>query len=71
MVTVLPQKKTVGLKQAANFTVLSTKTKGEPPMANQNHTAMRIKTKSASNGYPFVSIIEKEDGKYEAIAYVY
>jgi len=32
---------------------------------------MRIKTKSASNGYPFVSIIEKADGKYEAVAYVY
>ena len=70
MVTVLPQEKTIGLKQAANFTGVSTKTKGEPPMANQNHTAMRIKTKSASNGYPFVSIIEK-DGKYEAVAYVY
>ena len=71
MVTVLPQEKTVGLKQAANFTGLSTKTKGEPPIANKNHTAMRIKTKSASNGYPFVSIIEKGDGRYEAIAYVY
>ena len=70
MVTVLPQEKTIGLKQAANFTGVSTKTKGEPPMANKNHTAMRIKTKSASNGYPFVSIIEK-DGKYEAVAYVY
>ena len=70
MVTVLSQEKTIGLKQAANFTGVSTKTKGEPPMANKNHTAMRIKTKSASNGYPFVSIIEK-DGKYEAVAYVY
>lgn len=70
MVTVLPQEKTIGLKQAANFTGVSTKTKGEPPMANRNHTAMRIKTKSASNGYPFVSIVEK-DGKYEAVAYVY
>ena len=70
MVTVLPQEKTIGLKQAANFTGVSTKTKGEPPMANKNQTALRIKTKSASNGYPFVSIIEK-DGKYEAIAYMY
>lgn len=70
MVTVLSQEKTIGLKQAANFTGVSTKTKGEPPIANKNHTAMRIKTKSASNGYPFVSIIEK-DGKYEAVAYVY
>ena len=70
MVTVLPQEKTIGLKQAANFSGVSTKTKGEPPMANQNHTTMRIKTKSASNGYPFISIIEK-DGKYEAVAYVY
>jgi hypothetical protein len=70
LVTVLPQEKTIGLKQAANFTGISTKTKGEPPMANQNHTAMRIKTHSASKGYPFVSIVEN-DGKYEAVAYVY
>ena len=71
MVTVLPQEKTIGLKQAASFTGVSTRTKGEPPIANQKQTAMRIKTKSASNGYPFVSIIEKADGKYEAVAYVY
>ncbi|KUJ62520.1 hypothetical protein AR687_06715 [Flavobacteriaceae bacterium CRH] len=71
LVKVLPQEKTIGLKQAANFSGVSTRTKGEPPIANQNQTAMRIKTKSASNGYPFVSIVEKEDGKYEAIAYVY
>ncbi|MFH6956113.1 hypothetical protein ACHRV1_01820 [Flavobacterium aquidurense] len=70
-VTVLSQDKTVGLKQVANFTGVSTKTKGEPPIANQKNTAMRIKTQSASNGYPFVSIVEKGDGKYEAVAYVY
>lgn len=70
-VTVLSQDKTIGLKQAANFSGVSTKTKGEPPMANQNHTAMRIKTQSASKGYPFVSIVQKADGKYEAVAYVY
>lgn len=70
MVTVLPQEKTIGLKQAANFTGVSTKTKGEPPMANKNHTAMRIKTQSASSGYPFVSIVEK-GGKYIAVAYMY
>ncbi|AWK03630.1 hypothetical protein HYN56_05095 [Flavobacterium crocinum] len=71
MVTVLPQEKTIGLKQAASFSGVSTRTKGEPPIANQKQTAMRIKTKSASNGYPFVSIVEKADGKYEAVAYVY
>jgi hypothetical protein len=71
LVKVLPQEKTIGLKQIANFSGVSTKTKGEPPIANQNHTAMRIKTQSASNGYPFVSIVDKGDGKYEAIAYVY
>jgi hypothetical protein len=71
MVTVLPQEKTIGLKQVANFSGVSTKTKGEPPIANQKQTAMRIKSKSASNGYPFVSITEKADGKYEAVAYVY
>lgn len=70
MVTVLPQEKTIGLKQAANFKGVSTKTKGEPPMANQKNTAMRIKTQLASKGYPFVSIVEN-DGKYEAVAYVY
>ncbi|MCD0464397.1 hypothetical protein [Flavobacterium sp. ENC] len=70
-VTVLSQDKTIGLKQAANFSGVSTKTKGEPPIANQNHTAMRIKTESASKGYPFVSIVQKADGKYEAVAYVY
>jgi hypothetical protein len=32
---------------------------------------MRIKSKSASNGSPFVSIVEKGDGKYEAVTYVY
>ncbi|WP_035646692.1 hypothetical protein [Flavobacterium sp. ASV13] len=71
MVTVLPQEKTIGLKQAANFSGVSTRTKGEPPIANQNHTAMRIKTQSATNGYPFVSYIQKSDGKYEAVAYMY
>jgi len=71
MVTVLPQKKTIGLKEAENFTGLSTNTKGGPPMANKNHTALRIKTKSASKGYPFVSIVEKRNGKYEAVAYNY
>lgn len=70
MVTVLPQEKTIGLKQAANFSGITTKTKGEPPIANQNQTALRIKTQSASKGYPFVSIVEN-DGKYEAIAYMY
>ncbi|MDL2140912.1 MULTISPECIES: hypothetical protein [Flavobacterium] len=71
LVTVLPQEKTAGLKQVANFSGVSTKTKGESPLANQKQTAMRIKTKSASNGYPFVSIVEKADGKYEAVAYAY
>ena len=71
MVTVLPQEKTIGLKQAASFTGVSTRTKGEPPIANQKQTAMRIKTKSASNGSPFVSIVDKGDGKYEATTYVY
>ena len=70
MVTVLPQEKTIGLKQTGTFTGVSTKTKGEPPIANQKQTAMRIKSKSASNGSPFVSITEK-DGKYEATTYVY
>lgn len=70
MVTVLPQEKTIGLKQAANFSGISTKTKGEPPIANQNQTALRIKTQSASKGCPFVSIVEN-DGKYEAVAYMY
>ena len=70
MVTVLSQEKTIGLKQAANFSGISTKTKGEPPIANHNQTALRIKTQSASKGYPFVSIVEN-DGKYEAVAYMY
>ena len=70
-VTVLSQDKTIGLKQVASFSGVSTKTKGEPPIANQNQTALRIKTQSASNGYPFVSIVEKADGKYEAVAYAY
>lgn len=71
MVTVLPQNKTIGLKQAASFTGVSTRTKGEPPIANQKQTALRIKTKSAVGGYPFVSIVEKGNGRYEAVAYVY
>ncbi|MBE8724853.1 hypothetical protein [Flavobacterium hungaricum] len=70
MVTVLPQEKTIGLKQTGTFTGVSTRTKGEPPIANQKQTAMRIKTKSATNGSPFVSFVEK-DGKYEAVTYVY
>lgn len=71
MVTVLPREKTIGLKEVASFTGVSTRTKGEPPIANKNQTAMRIKSKSASNGYPFVSIVEKGNGKYEAVAYAY
>jgi hypothetical protein len=70
MVTVLPQEKTIGLKQTGTFSGVSTRTKGEPPIANQKQTAMRIKTKSATNGSPFVSYIER-DGKYEAVTYVY
>ena len=58
MVTVLPLEKTIGLKQTGTFTGVSTKTKGEPPIANEKQTAMRIKSKSASNGSPFVSITE-------------
>ena len=71
LVKVLPQEKTIGLKQVANFSGVSVKTKGEPPIAQQQRTAMLIKTKSASNGYPFVSIIEKDNGKYEVVAYAY
>ena len=71
LVKVLPREKTIGLKQAANFSGVSVKTKGEPPIAQQKHTEMLIKTKSASNGYPFVSIIEKDNGKYEVVAYAY
>lgn len=70
-VKVLSQDKTLGLKQVASFSGVSTKTKGETPIANKNQTALRIKTESASNGYPFVSIVERADGKYDAIAYVY
>ncbi|WP_166921408.1 hypothetical protein [Flavobacterium poyangense] len=71
LVQVLPQEKTVGLKKAANFSGVSVKTKGEQPSAQQKQTAMLIKTKSALKGYPFVSIVEKGNGKYEAVAYVY
>ena len=70
LVQVLPKEKTIGLKQVANFKGISTKTKGEPPLANIAHTTNRVKTKSASKGYPFVSIVEK-DGRYEAVAFVY
>lgn len=71
LVTVLSKEKTIGLKQAENFTGFSTKTKGQPPIVNEGHTALRIKTRSASNGFPFVSITEKADGKYEAVGYTY
>lgn len=71
LVTVLSPEKTIGLKQVGNFSGISTRTKGEPPIANQNNTYMRIKMQSASSGYPFVSIVENSDGKYEALAYVY
>ena len=71
LVKVLPQEKTIGLKQVANFSGVSVKTKGEPPITQQKRTEMLIKTKSASNGYPFVSIIEKDNGKYEVVAYAY
>ncbi|WP_394772988.1 hypothetical protein [Flavobacterium sp.] len=71
LVTVLSQEKTIGLKQVANFSGVSIKTKGEPPIANQNHTALRIKTQSALSGYPFVTITDKGNGMYEAVAYVY
>lgn len=70
LVQVLPQEKTIGLKQAASFKGVSTKTKGEPPIAQQAHTANRVKTLSASGGYPFVTIVEN-DGKYEAVAFIY
>lgn len=70
-VKVLKPSQTIGLKEVETFTGLSTKTKGESPLALKEHTERRIKTKSAVNGYPFVSIVEKPDGMYHAIAYVY
>lgn len=70
-VKVLKPNQTIGLKEVATFTGLSTKTKGESPLALKENTERRIKTKSADNGYPFVSIVEKPDGKYQAVAYVY
>lgn len=70
-VKVLKPSQTIGLKQVETFSGLSTKTKGESPLALKEHTERRIKTKSAGSGYPFVSIVEKSDGMYHAIAYVY
>lgn len=71
LVKVLKPSQTIGLKEVETFSGLSTKTKGESPLALKEHTERRIKTKSADNGYPFVAIVEKPDGKYQAIAYVY
>lgn len=71
LVKVLKPSQTIGLKEVETFSGLSTKTKGESPLALKEHTERRIKTKSADNGYPFVAIVEKSDGKYQAIAYVY
>lgn len=70
-VKVLGEDKVIGLKKVNNFSGVATKTKGDSKLAQQNHTAMRIKMKAASNGYPFVSINQKPDGQYEAIAYMY
>lgn len=70
-VKVLKPSQTIGLKQVETFTGLSTKTKGESPLALKEHTERRIKAKSANNGYPFVSIVEKSDGKYHAVAFIY
>jgi hypothetical protein len=71
VVRVLSQDKMIGLKKVNNFNGVATKTKGDSKLAQQNHTAMRIKMQAASNGYPFVSIDQRPDGKYEAVAYMY
>jgi hypothetical protein len=70
-VKVLKLSQTVGLKEVENFSGLLTKTKGESPLALKEQTERRIKSRSADNGYPFVSFVEKSDGKYYAIGYVY
>ena len=71
LVKVLQKHQTLGLKEATTFSGDSSKTKGESKIALQKHTANRIRIQSASNGYPFVSIVENDNGKYEAVAYVY
>ncbi|MCV9929684.1 hypothetical protein OIU83_18625 [Flavobacterium sp. LS1R49] len=70
-VKVLKPSQTIGLKEVEIFSGMATKTKGESPLALREQTERRIKTKSADNGYPFVSIVEKPDGKYQAVAYIY
>ena len=71
LVQVLESHHTIGLKEADTFEGVLTKTKGETPLALKDQTQRRIKTKSATNGYPFVSIVEKPNGIYQAVVYVY
>lgn len=71
-VTVLNQQdQTVGLKQVATYTGLLNKTKGISSSEQLEQTVKSIKYKAAANGYPFVTVNQKADGTYEAIAYNY
>ncbi len=71
-VTVLKQQgQTAGLKQVVTFTGLLNKTKGISSAEQLDQTIKSIKYKAAAKGYPFVSVNQKTDGTYEAIAYNY
>lgn len=71
-VTVLKQQnQTAGLKQVATYSGLLNKTKGMSSYEQLEQTIKSIKYKAASNGYPFITVNQKSDGTYEAIAYNY
>lgn len=71
-VTVLKQQdQTTGLKQVATYTGLLNKTKGISSSEQLDQTIKSIKYKAAANGYPFVTVNQKANGTYEAIAYNY
>lgn len=71
-ITVIKQQdQTFGLKQVATYKGLLNKTKGISSSEQFEQTIKSIKYKAAANGYPFITIIQKPDGTYEAIAYNY
>ncbi|QBZ98595.1 hypothetical protein [Flavobacterium sangjuense] len=65
------QDQTTGLKQAATYTGILNKTKGISSVEQAEQTIKSVKNKAAAKGYPFITVNQKADGTYEAVAYNY
>jgi hypothetical protein len=61
----------IGFDTKTNFEVYHGVNKGGTSFFIKEDSIRRIKYKSAQLGYPFVTIVDNSNGKYEAVAYNY